>query len=306
MVLFFTHIPFVVNHTINATPPERLQQLHNTNHLHHMDNPHAVTCRCSDRDLEGALLRNQTNAIASRYMHADVYEKISVFSITTDRRKTYISLNSCWYSSSPLPPSTSASSLVIISFSNFREWKTCVRTHTREVATSAKAALLQPRFGFRGKNNSTTKKVTTYLLNCTLPGKWPQPQTQEEKNKHNNAHNKTAGILQWHYYTARAGTRTDLKCPVLCSSHCIMSKKMGMVAFLSSVSGTRVISSMGPTIPGMNFILCGPSSQNKARYFKRSTLCFCRWPDWCSFDSLMVISNFKTDAVYSARHSFLY
>ena len=28
MVLFFTHIPFVVNHTINATPPERLQQWH--------------------------------------------------------------------------------------------------------------------------------------------------------------------------------------------------------------------------------------------------------------------------------------
>ena len=26
MVLFFKHIPFVVNHTINATPPERLQQ----------------------------------------------------------------------------------------------------------------------------------------------------------------------------------------------------------------------------------------------------------------------------------------
>jgi len=25
-VLFFAHIPFVVNHTINATPPERLQQ----------------------------------------------------------------------------------------------------------------------------------------------------------------------------------------------------------------------------------------------------------------------------------------
>ena len=28
MVLFFTHMPFVVNHTINATPPERLQQYH--------------------------------------------------------------------------------------------------------------------------------------------------------------------------------------------------------------------------------------------------------------------------------------
>ena len=26
MVLFFTYIPFVVNHTINTTPPERLQQ----------------------------------------------------------------------------------------------------------------------------------------------------------------------------------------------------------------------------------------------------------------------------------------
>jgi len=35
MVLFFTHIPFVVNHTINTTPPERLQQhplLFTTNH----------------------------------------------------------------------------------------------------------------------------------------------------------------------------------------------------------------------------------------------------------------------------------
>jgi len=26
--LFFAHIPFVVNHTFNATPPERLQQNH--------------------------------------------------------------------------------------------------------------------------------------------------------------------------------------------------------------------------------------------------------------------------------------
>ena len=30
MVLFFTHIPFVVNHTINATPPERLQHCYST------------------------------------------------------------------------------------------------------------------------------------------------------------------------------------------------------------------------------------------------------------------------------------
>ena len=33
MVLFFPHIPFVVNHTFNATPPERLQQ-YCTKHLH--------------------------------------------------------------------------------------------------------------------------------------------------------------------------------------------------------------------------------------------------------------------------------
>ena len=35
MVLFFTHIPFVENHTINATPPEKLKQhplLFTTNH----------------------------------------------------------------------------------------------------------------------------------------------------------------------------------------------------------------------------------------------------------------------------------
>jgi len=35
MVLFFTHIPFVVNHTINVTLLERLQQhplLFTTNH----------------------------------------------------------------------------------------------------------------------------------------------------------------------------------------------------------------------------------------------------------------------------------
>ena len=39
MVLFFTHIPFVVNHTINATPLERLQQhplLFTMNHIDHM------------------------------------------------------------------------------------------------------------------------------------------------------------------------------------------------------------------------------------------------------------------------------
>ena len=31
--LFFAHIPFMVNHTINATPPERLQQYQEAEHL---------------------------------------------------------------------------------------------------------------------------------------------------------------------------------------------------------------------------------------------------------------------------------
>jgi len=34
MVLFFTHIPFVVNHTINATPPESLQHWTRTEKFH--------------------------------------------------------------------------------------------------------------------------------------------------------------------------------------------------------------------------------------------------------------------------------
>jgi len=38
MALFFTHIPFVVNHTITATPPERLQQ-----------HPLLFTANCTDR-----------------------------------------------------------------------------------------------------------------------------------------------------------------------------------------------------------------------------------------------------------------
>lgn len=49
--------------------------------------------------------------------------------------------------------------------------------------------------------------------------------------------------------------RTRWKVHVKCDSHCIMSKKMGMVALRSSISGTSVISSMGPTISGMNLIL---------------------------------------------------
>ena len=38
MVLFFTHIPFVVNHTINATPPERLQHHHYQDVQRHWQN----------------------------------------------------------------------------------------------------------------------------------------------------------------------------------------------------------------------------------------------------------------------------
>lgn len=53
-------------------------------------------------------------------------------------------------------------------------------------------------------------------------------------------------------------TMLNVRLGVKLCSHCIMSKKMGMVAFLSSGSGTRVASRMGPTMAGMNFILWGP------------------------------------------------
>lgn len=57
--------------------------------------------------------------------------------------------------------------------------------------------------------------------------------------------------------------RTRWKLHVKWNSHCIMSKKMGMVAFRSSISGTSVISRIGPTISGMNFILWGPCEEKK-------------------------------------------
>ena len=37
MVLFFRHIPFVVNHTFNATQPERLQHYHTLHWLEHIN-----------------------------------------------------------------------------------------------------------------------------------------------------------------------------------------------------------------------------------------------------------------------------
>lgn len=57
--------------------------------------------------------------------------------------------------------------------------------------------------------------------------------------------------------------QTLWKLRVKWNSHCIMSKKMGIVAFRSSISGTSVISRMGPTISGMNLILCGPGNNSK-------------------------------------------
>lgn len=46
--------------------------------------------------------------------------------------------------------------------------------------------------------------------------------------------------------------------PLKFNSHCIISKKIGMVAFRSSISGVNVTSRMGPTMDGMNLILWGP------------------------------------------------
>lgn len=60
--------------------------------------------------------------------------------------------------------------------------------------------------------------------------------------------------------------------PLKLNSHCIMSKKMGMVALRSSGSGTSVTSRIGPTIAGMNFILWGPARKSKSDAPKRQHL----------------------------------
>lgn len=62
------------------------------------------------------------------------------------------------------------------------------------------------------------------------------------------------------YFCTQAHTNlcvffTLWKFPECECSHVIMSKKMGMVALLNSSSGIKVISRMGPTMPGMKQIL---------------------------------------------------
>lgn len=48
-----------------------------------------------------------------------------------------------------------------------------------------------------------------------------------------------------------------------------MSKKIGMVAFLSSASGISVISNMGPTMPGMKQILFWPAKEEGQGHMKQ-------------------------------------
>lgn len=48
-----------------------------------------------------------------------------------------------------------------------------------------------------------------------------------------------------------------------------MSKKIGMVAFLSSASGISVISNIGPTMPGMKQILFWPAKEEGQGHMKQ-------------------------------------
>lgn len=57
---------------------------------------------------------------------------------------------------------------------------------------------------------------------------------------------------------------TFWKFPYCACSQVIISKKMGMVALLSSSSGIKVISRMGPTMPGMKLILWLPERHTYA------------------------------------------
>lgn len=75
----------------------------------------------------------------------------------------------------------------------------------------------------------------------------------------------------WHLnvFSCRVFVITFLNSPVHWYSHSIMSKKIGIVAFRSSTSGIRVISKMGPTIPGIKQILFWPATKPQIEYLKR-------------------------------------
>lgn len=79
-------------------------------------------------------------------------------------------------------------------------------------------------------------------------------------------------LRTWHLnaFSHRAFVITFLNSPVLWYSHSIMSKKIGMVAFRSSTSGIRVISKMGPTIPGIKQILFWPETKPKIFEYLKS------------------------------------
>lgn len=71
----------------------------------------------------------------------------------------------------------------------------------------------------------------------------------------------TVGLGQKNKLVRHTLTVSKVRVGLKLCSHCIISKKMGMVAFLSSGSGTSVTSRMGPTMAGINFNLCGPEGQ---------------------------------------------
>jgi len=72
-----------------------------------------------------------------------------------------------------------------------------------------------------------------------------------------------------------------------------MSKNIGIVAFRSSTSGMRVISRMGPTIPGIKQILFWPKTEWQIRYFRRER------------EKKNVRKTFRAGSILKQRFSYL-
>lgn len=193
---------------------------------------------------------------------------ISALSVTYSDTQPYIDSSSCMYRSSPPPPSTSWSSFRMISFSNCRksgenkgQWQKQTRRRTEQEEinyASMKRCLFSLCMHYHTKQNvpSVCKCSSAEVLCdffCT--------HTYRISTDVSSAYKHVVCVALCCLDTFLHACATLWKFPECAYSQVIMSKKMGMVALLNSSSGIKVISRMGPTMPGMKQILWLPKRQ---------------------------------------------
>lgn len=152
--------------------------------------------------------------------------------------------SSCMYRSSPPPPSTSWSNFRMISFSNCRRKEQGGEGKVRDKEIRRKQ--------IRGAKEEEINYAGIIKMSLSPDGQ-------------HSVCVCASAICHWEdvfvslcvLYSLYSciNVITLWKFPECACSQVIMSKKMGMVALLSSSSGIKVISRMGPTMPGMKQIL---------------------------------------------------